>query len=231
MTWLHGRSLVCVWHSLRRFKLHYKRGRDYIHSPDPAYELKLHYIQAAQQQVQADPHSVVMLYHDEMTYYRRPTMARAYSQVADKSPLARLGYTTNRKRRISGSLNWLTGHFHAQQLHRFGVPQLLRYYGQLERAYPDAHTIYLVQDNWPVHRHPDILRFFTTSRLVPLWLPTYAPWTNPVEQVWRYLKQDVLHLHRFADDWQGLQLAVENWLNRWDRPSPDLLHSVGLSPY
>jgi putative transposase len=189
------------------------------------------YIAAAKQQAHEHPDRVVVLYQDELTYYRRPSLARTYAPLGSKEPLARLGYSSNKKRRISGSLNYLTGQFDAQQRHRFGVDQLRRYYQILETVYPQAETIYLIQDNWMVHRHYDLWTYFFDSRIVPLWLPTYAPWTNPVEKVWLRLKQDLLHLHRFEDDWLGLQDAVQIWLDQWTKPSADLLHYVGLSPY
>ena len=224
-------TLAGIWMMLKRLKLRYKRGRDYLHSPDPDYDLKLQYVVAAYKQAQANPAHVVLLYQDELTYYRRPSVARGYAPVGSKHPRAHLGYRANSKRRISGSLNAVTGQFHAQQLTRFGVTQLKRYYQQLETAYPAAHVIFLVQDNWPVHRHPDLLDYFNTSRIMPLWLPTYAPWTNPTEKVWLWLKQTVLHLHDLAHDWRGLQAAVSDWLAQWQQPSPDLLHYVGLTPY
>lgn len=63
-----------------------------------------------------------------------------------------------------------------------------------------------------------------------LFLPTYAPWTNPVEKLWRWLEQEVLHLHPFGDDWEGLKAAVAAFLERFRGPSPELLRYVGLSP-
>lgn len=229
--WLEDRSLSCVWKTLVALGIVYKRGREAIHSPDPSYDLKLAYVKEACQQAQCHPERVVVLYEDELTYYRRPSLARAYALQGSKDPKAWLGHTANKKRRIAGSLNWFTGQFHAQQRYRFGVTALKHYYQELQGLYPEAEVIYLVQDNWPVHRHPELLEFFLHSRLVPLYLPTYAPWTNPVEKVWLRLKQELLHLHSFADDWLALQTAVQVWLDRWLLPSPDLLHYVGLTPY
>lgn len=89
--------------------------------------------------------------------------------------------------------------------------------------------IYLAQDNWPVHTHPELLAALP-PRLVLLPLPTYAPWTNPVEDVWRALNGDLLHHHPFGDDWDGLQAAVETWLAGWATPEAHLLRQVGLCP-
>jgi transposase len=227
---LQSYSLAGLWQVLKRLKLRYKRRREYLHSPDPDYDHKLAAVAAAYQQAQSDPQHIVLLYQDELTYYRRPSLAGNWSVAGREQPLARLGYRPNTKRRISGSLNALTGQFHAQHRARFGLVQLRGYYQQLEAAYPAAERIYLVQDNWPVHYHPDLLAYCRTSRITPLWLPTYAPWTNPTEKVWRWLKQDVLHLHDFADDWAGLQEQVVAWFSQWQHPSPALLHYVGLSP-
>jgi transposase len=230
LDWFSGKSLSCVWQTLERFGLVYKRGRESIHSPDPDYDLKLAYLEAAKKASLAAPERVILLYQDELTYYRRPSLARAYAAQAQKEPKAVLGYSSNKKRRIAGCLNWQTGALFTQQLGRFGVTQLKRFYQKLELAYPHAERIYLVQDNWPVHRHPDLLSFFASSRIQPLFLPTYAPWTNPIEKVWLRLKQERLHLHSFEDDWLGLQNAVQSWLDQWFLGSQDLLHYVGLSP-
>jgi hypothetical protein len=231
VTALGAYTLPGIWTVLERLHLRYKRGRTYLHSPDPDYGLKRQYIAAAYRQAQAEPQRIVLLYQDELTYYRRPSVARSYAPAGSARPLAPLGYRGNSKRRISGSLNAVSGQLHVCQRQHLGVTQLRRYYQQLEAAYPLAQRIYLVQDNWPVHRHPELLLYFLTSRITPLWLPTYAPWTNPTEKVWLWLKHEVLHLHDFADDWHGLQLAVSDWLAQWELPSPRLLRYVALTPY
>ncbi len=51
-------------------------------------------------------------------------------------------------------------------------------------------------------------------------LPTQAPWLNPIEKLWRYLKQEVVHLHQeenFAllhdhvDAFQGRVSLLRSW--------------------
>ena len=72
---------------LRRLGLSYQRGRDYLHSPDPDYEAKLAGIAAARQAAHADPAHHVLLYLDEMTLLRQPTVDRAWA-ARGRQPLA-----------------------------------------------------------------------------------------------------------------------------------------------
>lgn len=226
--WLANASRAQILQMLHRFGLSYKRGRIYMHSPDHDYDLKLAYVQKAYEMAQNKPDEVVLLYQDELTYYRRPSVARGYAQRGSDNPRAYQGVGSNKKRRVCGTLNAVTGDFFAWQRARFDRDNLLNYYLEVDKMYPDAKTIFIVQDNWSVHFHPKILQGLSRTKITLLRLPTYAPWTNPIEKVWLKLKQELLHLHRFNDDWQALQDAVENWLQRCDDNPTSLLRFVGL---
>jgi len=142
---------------------------------------------------------------------------------------------------------------HALQQQKITVPALVRFYQQLCQAYPHAETLYLVVDNWPVHFHPDV-----RAALQPQWLafpinqsktwpvtpspqakrlnlpiqlvqlPTYASWCNPIEKLWRWLKQDVLKMHRLAEDWRAVRDRVRQFLDQFAHGSQRLLEYVGL---
>jgi hypothetical protein len=227
--WLRGRARGTIARLLRRLGLRYKRGRRYLHSPDPAYAAKLAAITAAQLFARAHPQRVVLLDQDEFTYHRRPTVSRAFAPVGGDAPRADQGWGTDKERRIAACLEAMTGQVIAWQRRHFERGTLRRFYQAVVAAYPDAEAIYLVQDNWPVHFHPELLAALPPP-LVVLPLPTYAPWTNPVEDLWRALFADVLHHHDFGDDWDALQAAVTAWLDPWTLPSPTLLQAVALSP-
>ncbi|MGN6697213.1 MAG: transposase, partial [Thermomicrobiales bacterium] len=95
-------------------------------------------------------------------------------------------------------------------------------------VYPGP-PLYLIWDNWPVHRHPEVLARAAEVGIEHLWLPTYAPWRNPIEKLWRWLTEDVLRHHRLADHFAELQRRVAAWLAQFTRPSPALLRYVGLA--
>ena len=228
VAWLHPLSLVAVHHTLRRLGIHYKRGRRQVHSPDLAYDRKLALVQCLRACVVADPQHYVLVYEDELTYYRRPTLAQGYALAGREAPLARQGLRSNLKRRIAASLDIRTGRLFCWQRQHFDRHTLIAYYQALAAAYPQAEAVFVVQDNWPVHFHEDVLTALAASKVWLVRLPTYAPWTNPVEKVWHKLYRDLLHLHDFGDDWEGLKTAVQTWLDQFAHGSTDLLRYVGL---
>ena len=255
LSWLRLHTLAGLWQLLERLRIHYKRGRSYVHSPDPFYTDKMDLVLFCQRRAQADPWRYAFLYLDEFTYYRQPTLACAYEAVGHVQPLARRSYRSNSWYRIVGALNGLTGQVHWQQHAKIGVRQLIQFYRSLRQAYPQAEEIYVVQDNWPVHFHPQVMAHLQPQEfpwplpLSPSWramppvapaqdrlpirvlcLPTYASWTNPIEKLWRWLNQRVLHLHRMSDDWPGLKQQVARFLDQFQGESRDLLRYVGLLP-
>ena len=63
-------------------------------------------------------------------------------------------------------------------------------------------------------------------QLVPL--PTYASWCNPIEKVWRKLRQELTHLHLWAADLPRLRAEIDYFLDQFAAGSSALLEYVGL---
>jgi transposase len=85
-----------------------------------------------------------------------------------------------------------------------------------------------LEDNWSIHQHPDVVTALAKfPRLEPVWLPTYAPWLNPIEKLWRWLRQDVLKLHRLAGNWAALRQRVRAFLDQFATGSHDVLRYDG----
>jgi transposase len=213
---------------LRRLGLRYRRGQEHLHSPDPDYRAKLAAVARARREAAASAGRVVLLYEDELTYYRRPSVARCHQPRGGPGASAEQGHGKNRKRRVAGALDACSGRWHHWQGSRAGAKELVRFLAGLAAAYPGAERVYVALDNWPVHFLPAVLRGLEGTPVRLLRLPTYAPWTNPVEKVWRKLRQEVLHQHDYQDDWAGLQAAVEQWLQRAAGDPDGLRRYTGL---
>lgn len=227
--WLADYSLSGVWRILERYDCKLRSSRVRQYSPDPDYAEKVLYLEACLRQVADTPETHVLLFMDEMGYYRWAAAAPDWMPVAPYPSRATSAAENNRQWRIVGVLNAWTGQVNYLDHYIVGRQKIIDMYQAVDQLYPYGEHIYVVQDNWSIHKHPDVTNALEdVPRIEPVWLPTYSPWLNPIEKLWRWLRQDVLKMHRLALDWDALRLAVNTFLDQFANGSQDLLHYVGL---
>jgi transposase len=215
-----------VWRLLSRLDLRLRSARVQQFSPDPEYTSKLADMEMALWEAHRYPRSVVAVFLDEMGFARWPEPAPDW---AGATPVADRRGAANGLWRLIGGLNALTGQVNYLDAYIVGRAKVIEFYGRLAEAYPRARRLYVIQDNWSIHTHADVLEALAEwPQVEPVWLPTYAPWLNPIEKLWRWLKQDVLKMHRLADDWVTLRGRVHSFLDQFACGSQRLLEYVGL---
>ena len=155
------------------------------------------------------------------------------------------------------TLSHRTGRVVYRRASKITIATLVQFFVDLRAAYPQAERIYVVMDNWPVHIHPDVLVALERQEtrhlrpLPPSWpkrpsakalkkwgnlqlpiqlipLPTYASWCNPIEKLWRKLRQELTHLHPWAADLPRLRQEIDSFLDQFASGSTQLLRYVGL---
>jgi transposase len=208
--------------------------------------------------VRQAPGQVVVGYLDEMTITRHPTLAQAYAPEGGQAqPRANWGYTSDTLTRVIATLEHATGRGVYRRASKSTLEVLGQFLQDLHAADPQAERIDVVMDNWPIHSHPDVRVALEPQEsrhfrpLPPSWpttpsakaltkwaqlqlpiqlipLPTYASWCNPIEQLWRKLRQALTHLHRWADDLARLRSEIDQFLDQFASGSTDLLRYVGL---
>jgi DDE superfamily endonuclease len=227
-------SLSGVWRLLQRCDVRRRPLRDHLYSPDPEYVAKVAHLERCLRETVRGPAEVVLLFLDEMGSSRWPERAADWQLAAPGATARQLHKAgpTNRQQRLIGALNALTGRLDYLDNYLVGRKQVSAFYQHLEQVYMSARRIYVVQDNWSIHHHDDVLATLRQwPRLEPVWLPTYAPWLNPIEKLWHWLRRDVLKAHRLADDWPQLRQQVNGFLDQFaygSSASATLLHYVGL---
>jgi hypothetical protein len=198
-----------------------------------------------------------LFYLDEFTYELHPTTDKEWSLVGEQ-PTTPRGTCGQREGRLLAAMDAETGRLFYRQKRSVGRADLTDLYQKVASTC-DAERIWVVQDNAPFHFHSDVLQELEPQvwprahpgfeyprpsqwpdpagaalsdgslpvQIVPL--PTYASWLNPIERLWRWLKQEVLHLHPYVANWKKLKRGVRDFLNRFTEASPKLLQYVGLS--
>jgi hypothetical protein len=225
-------TLSGTWRALeQRYGIGLRSGVVQHYSPDPEYISKYERLCKCLYEAATMPDRVALVFLDEMGYARWPEPAPDWTGRAPAPPPSTdRAESPNRLWRIIGALNAVTGRVDFLDAYIVGRAKVIKFYGQLDAAYAGVGRLLVVQDNWSIHTHEDVLSALKRwPRIEPVWLPTYAPWLNPIEKLWRWLRQDVLKLHRLAGDWPSLRGRVNQFLGQFAAGSHALLHDVGLS--
>ena len=224
--WLTDYTMSGVWRLLQSCGMGLHTSCARLFSPDPDYGSKVRRLHRCLRDAARHPDMVVALFLDEFGYQRWPELAPMWGVEAAVAQRA----GNNQQWRTIGALNALTGQVNYLDGYIVGRQQVSQFYGLLNRAYPKTvERIYVIQDNWNIHTHPDVLTALAKSpRITPVWLPTYAPWLNPLEKLWRWLRQDLLKMHRWVEDWPHVKQRVQDFLDQFAQGSAALLRYVGL---
>jgi transposase len=223
--WLTEYTWGGVWRVLQACGLGIYGARARLFSPDPDYRSKVRHLHRCLRDAARHPDTGGAVFLDEFGYHRWPAVAPTWGPAAAVAQRA----GNNQQWRTIGALTALTGQVNYLDGSIVGRQQVIQFYAQLNHTYLALDRLYVIQDNWNIHTHPDVLSALVMyPRITPVWLPTYAPWLNPIEKLWRWLRQDVLKMHRWVEDWPHGKPRVHDFLDQFAQGSSDLLRYVGL---
>lgn len=120
----------------------------------------------------------------------------------------------DQRRAVFGAFDYASGELAWQlQVHKDGAG-FAAFLERIAQTWPEDDLV-LVMDNVSYHRSQTMREWWAAQngRMVPCWLPAYAPNLNLIERVWRFLKQK-LACHRFWADVVGLELAAGTLLGQ-----------------
>ena len=102
---------------------------------------------------------------------------------------------------------------------------------QLLEALVEIHstgTIYVAWDNADTHEDDKVEAVVRAAagRLVLLYLPTYSPWLNPIEMLWRHFRREVSHCELFETK-PALLAAAQECFDRFNQCPEKILSVIG----
>jgi putative transposase len=167
-------------------------------------------------------------YADEFNLSWHPTLRAMWSpkgqQVMIPTP------AQPRKQYGVGAVNYHTGetlvHIRRRK-RRLETAELLQ-------ALLDRHpsgTVYVAWDNASTHADDEIEAVVRAAagRLVLLYLPTYSPWLNPIEMLWRHMRREVTHCELF-ETMAALVTAAYDFFARYNQTPDRVLSIIGAQP-
>ncbi len=126
-----------------------------------------------------------------------------------------------------GAVNYHTGETVVRFERRKRRQEIARLLEALLAKHPTG-TVYVAWDNASTHEDDeveDVVRA-AAGRLVLLYLPTYSPWLNPIEMLWRHFRREVTHCELFTT-MAELLAAATDFFERHNRGPGKILSVIG----
>lgn len=179
---------------LSRLDYRWRRARPTLYKRDPRKTERMRAINAA---LSSTDVGVELFYVDEVDIDLNPKIGPMWARRGCQPAIATPGY--NRKRYLAGALHARTGKVLWSEGTSKNTDLFLALLETLRSRYRSAKRIVLILDNYGIHK----------SRLARVWLahnpkfqllfqPTYHPWVNHIERLWKQLHDTVTRNHRFA---------------------------------
>lgn len=170
----------------------------------------------------------VFYYADEFNICWQPTLKAMWSPVGQQVMIPTPGQP--KKRYGIGAVNYHTGEtvvIVRRRKRRKEISELLEH---LLETHP-TETIYVTWDNATTHFDDEVEEVVrgAAGRLVLLYLPTYSPWLNPIEMLWRHFRREVTHCELF-ESIQALVQASKEFFQRYNDMPEKVLSIIGAEP-
>jgi putative transposase len=167
----------------------------------------------------------VLYYADEFNLNWLPTLRAMWSPKGQQVMIRTPGQ--NVRHYGIGAVNYFSGEtvvIVRPHKRRCEIAQLL---AQLLLKHP-KETIFVVWDNCNTHQDDEVEALVRQAggRLVLLYLPTYSPWLNPIEMLWRHFRREVTHCELFAN-MQALTTATLDFFERYNQTPSQILSIIG----
>lgn len=126
-----------------------------------------------------------------------------------------------------GAVNYHTGEtvvIIRKRKRRLEVAELLQ---ALVEKHPTG-VIYVAWDNACTHQDDEVEAVVRAAagRLVLLYLPTYSPWLNPIEMLWRHFRREVTHCELFETVKVLIEASYE-FFRRYNQTPDKVLSIIG----
>ena len=115
---------------------------------------------------------------------------------------------TGRKRlNLSGAIDVITHKIVIHEDNTLNAEATIRFFRKIEKAYPSKTIVHVFCDNAPYYRNKTVKQYLETSKVVLHFLPPYSPNLNPIERLWKWLKERVIY-NTYYEEFEEFRDAV-----------------------
>ena len=121
---------------------------------------------------------------------------------------------------LSGAIDVISHNVVIREDQTLNAESTIHFFQKIEEAYPDKRKIHVFCDNAPYYRNKAVGRYLATSKIALHFLPPYSPNLNPIERLWKWMKERVIY-NVYYQDFEDFKGAVLGFFSALATLAPD----------
>jgi transposase len=98
----------------------------------------------------------------------------------------------------------------------------IAFLNKIEEAYPTKAKIHLFSDNARYYKNKAVKSYLENSKIELHFLPPYSPNLNPIERLWKWMKERVMY-NTYYEYFEDFKSAIMGFLESVSTLDPDCL--------
>lgn len=117
------------------------------------------------------------------------------------------GNTGRARINITGIIDITSHNVLVQEDEMLNAEATIKFLCKIEKAYPDKKKVHLFCDNARYYRNKIVKKHLENSKIFLHFLPPYSPNLNPIERLWKWMKERVLY-NAYYEEMKEFRSAV-----------------------
>jgi transposase len=143
----------------------------------------------------------------------------AYGWIKKGEPKAIPANTGRSRLNITGAIDVTTHRIYIQEDETLNASATIKFFQHLENAYPTMHKVHVFCDNAPYYRNKEVKKHLENSKIKLHFLPPYSPNLNPIERLWKWMKEVVVY-NSYYEEFEAFKDAVHGFFETLNNSPP-----------
>lgn len=121
---------------------------------------------------------------------------------------------------LSGIIDIINHFVFVQEDKMLNAQATISFFQKIEEHYPDKKKIHIFCDNARYYRNKEVKRYLKTSKIVLHFLPPYSPNLNPIERLWKWMKERIIY-NIYYPEFEEFKMAIMGFFSALRNMPPE----------